>query len=538
MTAKKIAFYRILTKKDSSDKYKRKLNLLESEADTDTLEEADQISEQYELSKATTQTAAPSTEPVKDNVSLSYTTANNSRQTLVESIMSKEVSYDTRKALNRSTMKIPQEIAERIEKEGLPIEIIEDLGIPVFKYKTQITIHGVFDIEGGYARAGGYKSIIQNQNKSLGVRYVGVDAAKKGIIYKALRVAMAYEYWHERYEDKPSTIHWSFSQDSTGTELTLSVNIDSNDNKVVVEKMKTIYNSIPDIFIGDKSINIYSYWGQSTCRITIALKAIYEKNLWKFISFITNKTVNNQQDCDEKYQFLKLKKEEKDAREKLLDKNAKNNFVKLKAMLEDECPFDKLMIDESLTKRSVKEARIAVITDRYDYEKNKKTGEIEKITANAKIEVYHFTRTGSEKKWRYTTTSFANWEEVKNYVTKDVNSWMKHRASDTFATSVRSHIKDYGFIVSLSENTASASYGSPSKTIATSTSYTIDEKKHDKTGETIYIVRMTNRVEKDTYYRINAAIKKLGGYYSNFRGVNGFVLKNKPTEEQLKEIFG
>ena len=55
-------------------------------------------------------------------------------------------------------------------------------------YYHQITIHGEFDFF-ERLRVNGYKSIIQNKNKSIGVKYVAIDSGKKKIISKYLHVA-------------------------------------------------------------------------------------------------------------------------------------------------------------------------------------------------------------------------------------------------------------------------------------------------------------------------------------------------------------
>lgn len=73
--------------------------------------------------------------------------------------------------------------AERLES-GVTIEELEEIGVPVYRYETQVTIHGKLpNID--VTRINGYKSLMLNGNGSIGVRYVAIDAEKKRFIKKA-----------------------------------------------------------------------------------------------------------------------------------------------------------------------------------------------------------------------------------------------------------------------------------------------------------------------------------------------------------------
>jgi len=94
--------------------------------------------------------------------------------------------FDTRKVLNRSNKVIDKTILDEIEQQGVTCEHLETLGVPVFYYQSQITLHGLFP-ELSYIQPTGYKSIFQNQNKSIGVKYIAVDYLKKKLIYETIR---------------------------------------------------------------------------------------------------------------------------------------------------------------------------------------------------------------------------------------------------------------------------------------------------------------------------------------------------------------
>ena len=76
--------------------------------------------------------------------------------------------------------------AEEIEA-GVTLERLATIGVPVLRYQTQVTIHGVLPDFSPEARPNGYKSIFRNANGSIGVRYVAIDADKKRLAVNAGR---------------------------------------------------------------------------------------------------------------------------------------------------------------------------------------------------------------------------------------------------------------------------------------------------------------------------------------------------------------
>lgn len=92
-----------------------------------------------------------------------------------------------RRVLNVST-ETASISADEIER-GVTIERLAEIGVPVFRYSTQVTIHGVIPDFNPEARPLGYKSIFRNQNGSLGVKYVAIDGAKKKLIVQAANLS-------------------------------------------------------------------------------------------------------------------------------------------------------------------------------------------------------------------------------------------------------------------------------------------------------------------------------------------------------------
>lgn len=91
--------------------------------------------------------------------------------------------FATPKKFNRSTKVIPQTYIDSLEAGDATSDTINKLSeiVPIYVYKTCITIHGNFpDIQ--IQRIGSYKNIIQNANGSVELRYSAIDySAKKEI---------------------------------------------------------------------------------------------------------------------------------------------------------------------------------------------------------------------------------------------------------------------------------------------------------------------------------------------------------------------
>ena len=68
--------------------------------------------------------------------------------------------------------------AQEIE-DGVTLERLNDIGVPVFRYKTQVTIHGKLPDFNPDVKVNDYRWVFKNANGSIGIRYGAIDAAKK-----------------------------------------------------------------------------------------------------------------------------------------------------------------------------------------------------------------------------------------------------------------------------------------------------------------------------------------------------------------------
>jgi hypothetical protein len=195
----------------------------------------------------------------------------------IEDFFSKNTGFDTPKKLNRSTSKISQELLDEIENSGITSEHLETLGLPVFKYTTQITVHGLFpELGNGYV--GRYKCLIRNMNESLGIKYLAVDKQRKERIYSALHL-----YGLNTFKDSSHWYAYKLSEHLPTQEIFTAK----------VAEYKALAAQIPmDTIVG--SINIGGFrhplFGTIHAQITVSINAVREVAMWNFIEKTTGKT--------------------------------------------------------------------------------------------------------------------------------------------------------------------------------------------------------------------------------------------------------
>ena len=104
----------------------------------------------------------------------------------IEKVFDAESEYASKHKLNTCNKVVSQELLDKIE-DGCSLETLEEVakGFDIFKYRTQITIHGLFP-ELSTRCIGRYVNIVQNKNKSVGIRYSAIDHEKKERLYKLI----------------------------------------------------------------------------------------------------------------------------------------------------------------------------------------------------------------------------------------------------------------------------------------------------------------------------------------------------------------
>lgn len=108
----------------------------------------------------------------------------------LESIFEKDSGFDNKNITLKCDKVVPDKFLEAIEA-GVTSEELDEFsraGLKIFKYKTQITVHGVFgELQKKYVA--GYANLFQNKNLSIGIRYGAIDEGKRRRIAEKIRYA-------------------------------------------------------------------------------------------------------------------------------------------------------------------------------------------------------------------------------------------------------------------------------------------------------------------------------------------------------------
>jgi hypothetical protein len=226
--------------------------------------------------------------------------------------------------LNRSEKTIEQNTLDEIESQGVTCERLESLGVPVFYYKTQITIHGLFpELINQYLT--GYKSIFQNQNKSIGVKYIAVDYLKKELVYKTVTDFLP---------------GWHVIKNSTDFEIvTFSQHFnDKEQYKLELANMQTKVEHVDkSLFSGSVGVYLardtFSYFLVAY----ISIGSIYKNNVEKLIESICKKPLA------EINEAIKLKKEQQQAADNALklqwDQEREQKAIKTQQYINETTPL-------------------------------------------------------------------------------------------------------------------------------------------------------------------------------------------------------
>lgn len=157
--------------------------------------------------------------------------------------------------------------ADQLE-DGMTLEALQEIGVPVLVYQTQLTIHGLIPEFDDSKRIGGYRSLIRNGNGSIGVKFGAVDIAKKDLIFRACK------------SNKNSV--WGAGRDSNG--LTLQKIFKHTEKQAAIDFAMAnkdvaglVYGSLYGVTLA---------WG-SGYAVCLSVGAIPQANLWEFIAAVS-----------------------------------------------------------------------------------------------------------------------------------------------------------------------------------------------------------------------------------------------------------
>lgn len=184
----------------------------------------------------------------------------------INTILNSKGITDRKHKLNTTPKPVNESFLTAIE-QGVTIEQLAEMeanGLDIFKYNTQITIHGLFpDLRNNYV--GGYMNIFQNKNRSIGVKYNAIDEDKRLFIAERIK-PLGFKYSRDSSWFKFSQIQ-VLSEDKSEADLQLS-------------KAKELAAKIDNnLFYGTKCLWIGGYWGRKYLILEFSVGAIYQKDV-------------------------------------------------------------------------------------------------------------------------------------------------------------------------------------------------------------------------------------------------------------------
>ena len=225
-----------------------------------------------------------------------------------ENILEVKTSFDRKNKINRNKKKVDASILENIEDNGVTLEQLEELnkkGFKIFKYFSQITIHGIFP-EIGNDRIFGYKNLFQNKNKSIGIRYNAIDEEKR-----------------QRIAERVKPLGIAYNRNSSETFFSITKRYSDEalaEMKAIAKKVNT------DLIVGGVQLYQGYVWGMLFIQLKISVNAIYEKNIEPFLNELgaTKEVLENYKKEEE----LKEQKEKEEREQREKERQEKKEKIK------------------------------------------------------------------------------------------------------------------------------------------------------------------------------------------------------------------
>lgn len=203
------------------------------------------------------------------------------RKNKIEDLFSAKSFCDKKHRVNTCMKPVDESILREIEK-GCSLETLEKIlskKFDIYKYQTQITIHGIFP-ETETRRIGGYYvNLVQNKNKSIGVRYTAIDHAKKNRLFGMLQTLGKY----------------SICENSTGFYIYDCEAVPRENPHQVIEQMKRRAENIDkSLFFG--SVDCFlaqSPFGSVKVYIVVNIGCFYEINFEKLFENLSGLTFSD-----------------------------------------------------------------------------------------------------------------------------------------------------------------------------------------------------------------------------------------------------
>lgn len=228
----------------------------------------------------------------------------------VEELFSSAKGFDKKHKTNvNEGMEIAPSLLKSIEKDGIISEQINELskdGFSIFRYMTQITLHGIakdLNIYKSY-----YRCLILNKNKSIGIKYIAIDRAKKEAIFKIMKY-----------------FEWSIENNSTSYCMYKMVECKSKTDALLKAKeWGELYSQrLKKVnYIGSIKSSIGELYGNYYALCQISIMAIYQINCNDFIESLLNMKMSeivnfmNEVDAKKKAEYEAWEEKQREEKEK------------------------------------------------------------------------------------------------------------------------------------------------------------------------------------------------------------------------------
>ena len=228
----------------------------------------------------------------------------------LEQFFSLETSYDRKHINNTCNRPVPQEMLDKIER-GCSIEQLEEMmrkKFDVFRYKTQITIHGLFP-EISTRRIGMYVNLTQNKNRSIGVRYTAIDHEKKSRLYGLLKEA---DDWHiernsttfsiVKMERLPSVSSWHPTEEEKREQMQKAIEITKKYRDMAERIDRSLFIGYVSCYLAETMIGKYVV-------LAVNILCFYERNFRAIFENISGKTLEEGQAIAEQKRMEREKRD-------------------------------------------------------------------------------------------------------------------------------------------------------------------------------------------------------------------------------------
>ena len=169
-----------------------------------------------------------------------------------------------RRVLNVAPDSVANITQEQISN-GITLETLAGLNVPVLRYDTQVTIHGLMP-----ALREDAENVTRNQNGSIGIRYAAIDAPKKELLYRCSRVVKTG--WHVHRNSSTFCVYREF--------------LVTDEEKRLAQKLATLeaLRSVPtNLFFGSAGAWSLAYGAGYVAQATIG--AIPQEHVWTLAQF-------------------------------------------------------------------------------------------------------------------------------------------------------------------------------------------------------------------------------------------------------------